>query len=302
MSLTGRMHTMINMPIRKALAPLQMYQLSRLSPRVSPRRSIRTVSLAGPDVQRRENHVCGRIPRTAWPHLRRKEAMRHHGAPPLRHGAPPLFRRETTLRRTVFAGMVTGDGQGAATHCGGRSITGAPTVPLREASITADMLAQLTLLSAHHRQLTEVSSRSVSITAGVIIDLRPLSAPRGQRLRSEVMTVQPPAPHGAIITAGMVVKSPLLTAQTTSHQHGASRGWRYGSGMTVAGNPLPLSALRLHHQIGTDTGENGNGVIAPARLIPLTPTLILRLIGTIPEELSTGAGRFVAWSTRYRYS
>lgn len=164
------------------------------------------------------------------------------------------------------------------------------------------MLAQLTLLSAHHRQLNEVSSRSVSITAGVIIDLRPLSALRGQRLRSEVMTVQPPAPHGAIITAGMVVKSPLLTAQTTSHQHGASRGWRYGSGMTVAGNPLPLSALRLHHQIGTDTGENGNGVIAPARLIPLTPTLILRLIGTIPEELSTGAGRFVAWSTRYRYS
>jgi hypothetical protein len=198
--------------------------------------------------------------------------------------------------------MVTGDGQGAATHCGGRSITGAPTVPLREASITADMLAQLTLLSAHHRQLNEVSSRSVSITAGVIIDLRPLSALRGQRLRSKVMTVQPPAPHGAIITAGMVVKSPLLTAQTTSHQHGASRGWRYGSGMTVAGNPLPLSALRLHHQIGTDTGENGNGVIAPARLIPLTPTLILRLIGTIPEELSTGAGRFVAWSTRYRYS
>ena len=186
MSLTGRMHTMINMPIRKALAPLQMYQLSRLSPRVSPRRSIRTVAPAGPDVQRRENHVCGRIPRTAWPHLRRKEAMRHHGAPPLRHGAPPLFRRETTLRRTVFAGMVTGDGQGAATHCGGRSITGAPTVPLREASITADMLAQLTLLSAHHRQLNEVSSRSVSITAGVIIDLRPLSALRGRACEAKL--------------------------------------------------------------------------------------------------------------------
>jgi len=208
MSLTGRMHTMINMPIRKALAPLQMYQLSCLSPRVSPRRSVRTVSLAGPDVQRRENHVCGRIPRTAWPHLRRKEAMRHHGAPPLRHGAPPLFRRETTLRRTVFAGM-------ANTRPAHSPPSSAPAPPIKRSEFKK---------REHH-------SRRDNPSPPPVRSARAAASKRSKRKNND----DHPASRSSRshYYAGMIDDSPILTAQSTSHQHGAIRGWSCGAALIL---------------------------------------------------------------------